>query len=140
MCEYAKNCNNKILLVFYLMRLRQLSYLTGYQIPLNVCDYGLKIFHWGMIIIHEKTKIGKNATFQPDIVIGKKEVDGGCPVIGDNFYICAGARVYGDIKIGNNVRIGPNSCVYKDVPNNCIVVGNPAYIIKLDGQKCNIKL
>ena len=52
------------------------------------------------------------------------------PIIGDNVHISAGARILGPIKIGNNVIIGANAVVVKDVPDNCVVAGSPAKIIK----------
>ena len=54
------------------------------------------------------------------------------PIIGDNVEICAGARILGPVRIGNNVIIGANAVVVKDVPDNCIVAGVPAHIIKED--------
>jgi serine O-acetyltransferase len=52
------------------------------------------------------------------------------PIIGDNVEICAGARILGLVRIGNNVIIGANAVVVKDVPDNCVVAGVPARIIK----------
>ena len=52
------------------------------------------------------------------------------PTIGDNVTIYAGACVIGGIKIGNNVVIGANAVVTKDIPDNSVVVGNPAKTIK----------
>ena len=114
--------------------LRKMCYKTGFQIPPNVLGPGVTLFHFGMIVINGRVRIGRNAKFQPNVVIGKKTPDGGVPTIGDNFYACAGARIYGDITIGDNVRIGPNCCLYKSVPDNCVVVGNPAVIVKKDGE------
>lgn len=51
-----------------------------------------------------------------------------------------GAVIVGDILIGDNVTIGANSVVLKNVPSNCTVVGNPARIVRLNGEKVNIKL
>lgn len=85
--EYAINTGRKFLGIYYLWRLRQLSYKTGFQIPPNVFESGLTIYHWGPIIINEDTKIGINATLQPNIVIGRNKRNGGSPVIGDNVYI-----------------------------------------------------
>lgn len=65
---------------------------------------------------------------------------GGKPTIGDNVFIGCGACVLGAISIGNNVSIGANSVVMKDVPNNAVVVGNPAHIVRLNGEKVNIHL
>ena len=70
----------------------------------------------------------------------QQETTGGIPIIGDNVFVGVGAVVVGKIKIGNNVQIGANAVVTKDVPDNAIVVGNPAYIIRLNGERVNIKL
>lgn len=51
------------------------------------------------------------------------------PKIGDNYFIGAGARILSNVTIGNNVKIGANAVVTKDIPSNCTVVGIPAKII-----------
>ena len=53
----------------------------------------------------------------------------GAPVIGDNVYIGAGAKIIGRVKIGDNVRIGANVVVTIDIPSNCTVVGGVPRII-----------
>ncbi len=62
------------------------------------------------------------------------------PIIGDDVKIFTGATVFGGITIGNHVTIGAGAVVSKNVPDNCTVVGNPAYIVKKDGQNCKIEL
>lgn len=52
------------------------------------------------------------------------------PIIGNNVSIGSGGVVVGPINIGDNVIIGANSYVDKDVPSNVVVVGSPAKIIK----------
>ena len=52
------------------------------------------------------------------------------PIIGNNVKICAGSILVGNIKIGNNVIIGAGSVVTKNVPDNCVIAGVPAKIIK----------
>ena len=64
----------------------------------------------------------------------------GRPTIGDDVKIFTGATVFGGIRIGNHATIGAGAVVSKDVPDNCTVIGNPAYIVKKDGQKCKIEL
>ena len=54
--------------------------------------------------------------------------------------ILANAVVVGGITIGNNCIIGPGAVVYKSIPDNCVVVGNPAYILKENGVIVNRKL
>lgn len=52
------------------------------------------------------------------------------PTIGENVSLGANVTIVGDIHIGNNVIVGAGSVVVKDVPDNCVVAGNPAKIIK----------
>ena len=56
--------------------------------------------------------------------------EGGAPVIGDNVYIGPGAKIFGDITIGNNVSIGANAVVNRSFPDNVIIAGVPAKVIK----------
>lgn len=76
--------------------------------------------------------IGKNFSFRQCTTIGNKK-DGdkdGCPTIGDNVSLGANVCIIGNIRIGNNVIIGAGSVVVKNIPDNVIVAGNPAHIIK----------
>jgi serine O-acetyltransferase len=83
--------------------------------------------------------IGSSFWVNQQVTIGWKDKSG-CPTIGNNVSIGAGAKVLGKIKIGNNVKIGANAVVLKDVPDNCTVVGVPGKIVKLNGVKCEIEL
>lgn len=71
--------------------------------------YDIQIWHYGSSIVNASAKIGKNLTIYPGVIIGAK--DGGCPNIGDNVFIGAGAKVFGSITIGNNVTIAANAVV-----------------------------
>lgn len=120
---------------YYYWKLRQISYKTGIQIPPNTCDSGLKIWHYGYIIINSKTRIGKNLTIYPGVEIGQKTSNGGCPIIGDNCFIGAGAKIFGNITIGKNVTIAANAVVVNNIPDNAVVGGVPAIIIKIKNIK-----
>jgi serine O-acetyltransferase len=78
--------------------------------------------------------IGKNCWVNQLVVIGYSD-EGKAPIIGDNVHISVGAKVLGDVTIGDNSIVGANAVVVKNVPPNCTVVGVPAYIIKRDGKK-----
>ena len=92
---------------------------------------GFAIGHWGYIVIQADSVLGSNCFVRPGVVLGRKSVySGGSQRIGDNVEFGAGAKCIGDILIGNNVTIGANAVVTHDVPDNCIVAGVPAKIIK----------
>lgn len=57
------------------------------------------------------------------------------PVIGDNVSLGCSVTIIGGVHIGNNVTIGAGSVVVKDVPDNCVVAGNPAKIIRYIKQE-----
>ena len=62
------------------------------------------------------------------------------PWLGNNVKVGANVVVIGDVHVGNNVYIGAGAVVTKDIPDNCVVVGNPARIIKKDGVRVDIPL
>lgn len=84
------------------------------------------------VVIHERAEIGENCIIGQGITIGGKSKEPNVPKIGNNVYIAAGSRIIGNVTIGDDVVIGANSVVTKNVPSNCIVAGIPAKIIKTD--------
>ena len=93
---------------------------------------GIFIPHSLGIVIGHEVVIGENCEIFQNVTIGsnRKEKNGRyMPIIGDNVSIGSGAIVVGAIHIGNNVVIGANSYVDKDVPDNTVVVGSPAKVI-----------
>jgi serine O-acetyltransferase len=112
---------------------RRYSYKYGISIPYKTkIGYGFKINHFGGIIINSNSVIGNNVTICQGVTIGNNEIanDVECPIINDGVYIAPGAKVIGNITIGDNVVIGANSVVVKNVTSNKIVGGIPAKIIK----------
>ena len=82
----------------------------------------------GIFIFHN-VKVGKNSTIFHHVTIG--EGNGGAPTIGDNCVISAGAKIIGEIKIGNNVKIGAGCVVEVDIPDNAtVMMQKPRIIVK----------
>lgn len=118
-----------------LMYLLKYFYRESYYFFLdNSCNIGPGLFiqHGFSTII--MADMGENCWVNQQVTIGHKDKNGR-PKIGNNVRITAGAKVLGNIKVGDNVTIGANAVVVKDVPDNCVVVGVPAYIIQRDGIK-----
>ena len=86
--------------------------------------------------------IGSGCTIFHQVTIGSNLLEDtrhpGAPVIGDNVYIGAGAKIIGGIKIGNNVRIGANCVVVTDIPDNATVVLEKPKVIVHDHPKNNV--
>lgn len=83
-------------------------------------------------------KIGEHFVIRNNTVIGVGT--GGRPTIGNHVDVGTNCVVIGGINIGNNVKIGAGTVLTKSVPDNCVVVGNPAYILKQNGLRVNRKL
>lgn len=93
------------------------------------------------VVIHSKSIIGENCTICQQVTIGGGNSRfPGVPVIGNNVYIAKGSIVMGGITIGNNVTIGANAVVTKPVPDNAIVAGVPAKILRIKEYIICIKL
>lgn len=93
----------------------------------NSIGDGLLIQH-GFATIIDAERIGNNCKIFQQVTIGFN--DDKRPIIGNNVTICCGAKVIGGVTVGNNVIIGANAVVVHDVPDNCVVGGVPAKIIK----------
>lgn len=119
---------NKVMVGWHKFRMRKYGRMMGIQIPPHTVGFGIKLYHWGWMIVNDNTKIGKNLTIYPGVTVGAS--DSGVPTIGDNVFLGLGSKVFGGVTIGNNVIVAPNAVVVKDVPDNCIVAGVPAKVIK----------
>ena len=88
-----------------------------------------KLAYWGLgVVVHIKTIMGDNCKLGQNVTIGGKGK--GVPVLLDNVYVGGGSFVVGGITLGNNVIVGANSFVDKNVPDNAIVAGAPAKILR----------
>jgi serine O-acetyltransferase len=132
--EYYKNKRrtpfDQIAFFFYMRKYNKLMQKTGIHIPPNTVGPGFYPLHPGFRRIGHYVRIGKSCTVLPMVLIGKRR-SGECMItIGDNCYIGTGATILGPITIGDNVTIAAGAVVTTDVPDNVVVAGIPAKIVK----------
>ena len=106
----------------------------GLEILSDNIGPGLYIGHAHNINVSPLAKIGKNCNLNKGCTIGRENRGKreGAPTLGDDVWIGTNSVVVGNIHIGNDVLIVPNSYVNFDVPDHSIVLGNPGKIIKKD--------
>lgn len=113
--------------------------LWGIDIPRGArIGPGLYIGHYGGITVSSLAVIGRDCNLSQNITIGVSGAGPkrGAPTLGDNVYVAPGARLVGKITIGNNVKIGANAVIHKDLPDNAIAVLDPGFkIISYAGNR-----
>jgi len=137
--EYYKNSSGPIAKLFYIwhyVRYKRFGMKLGYTIPLNVCGKGLSLPHYGTIVISKYAKIGDYGRIHVCVNIG---AHGGnnAPTLGNNCYVGPGVKMFGGIKLGDNVQIGANAVVNKSFEeDNIVLAGVPAKVVKrIDDKK-----
>ncbi|MBD3265300.1 serine O-acetyltransferase [bacterium] len=129
----------KIKLPFFPRAISQFSrFLTGIEIhPGAQIARGVFIDHGMGVVIGETAIVGEGCVIFQGVTLGGtgKETGKRHPTLGANVLVSAGAKVLGNILIGDNSRIGAQSVVLKNVPPNCTVVGVPGVVVVKEGQK-----
>lgn len=134
--EFWENNKNslwgKFVYLIFKHRLMRYQIKTQIFINTNIFDKGLNIQHPGYIWADISTRVGCNCTILPRVLFGKKKPGISAPsiLVGDNCYIGTGSTILGPVTIGNNVTIAAGSVVIHDIPDNCLVAGNPAVVKK----------
>lgn len=134
--EFYKNNQNslweKIRYGLMKRRFQRIQMQTQLYISPNVFDKGLNIEHLGFVRVDTIATIGENCTILPRVLLGKKNPS--VPLrsisIGNNCYLGTGCTILGPCTIGSNVVIAAGAVVIRDIPDNCMVAGNPASIKK----------
>jgi serine O-acetyltransferase len=102
--------------------------------PLGTLSLNSKKIGPGLFIQHgydtsvSADEIGENCWINQQVTIGYTN-DTDRPTIGDNVTIHAGAKIIGNVTIGNNSKVGANSVVTRDVPSDVTVMGVPASVV-----------
>jgi serine O-acetyltransferase len=120
-------------------------YLFGYvrtrlQIELprtTAIDAGLRIDHFGSLIVNCQLIAGKNLTLTHGVVIG--QTDTGIPCFGDGVTIGVGAKIIGGLTLGDNVQVGAGAVVTKSFPDNAIIAGVPARLLRFRANNEEMK-
>jgi serine O-acetyltransferase len=136
--EYAKNCLyhkgiiGKFVTAYWKYRHHRLSEKYNVVIGPNMVGYGFRMPHilGGGIVVNCKS-MGNYCGANIGVLVGNNKTLYDRPTIGDNVGLTTGCKIYGDIHVGNNVTVAPNSVVITDVPDNAIVSGVPAKIIAI---------
>ena len=140
--HFLWNCHLKILARFLSQFAR---FLTGIEIhPGATIGKRFFIDHGMGVVIGETTIIGNDCTLYQGVTLGgvgtgehkvKRH-----PTLQNNVMISSGARIIGDVTIGDNSIVGASSVVLKDVLPNCTVVGVPGRIVKENGIRVDKEL
>lgn len=120
----------KVVSLAYRIAYKLTQIVTGIELPCEVpVGRGFVIEHSGGIVVSGFARFGDHCRIRNGVVVGLARVEDPCaPWIGDHVDIGAGAKLLGDIRIGNHVLIGANAVVTRDVPDHSIAVGVPAVI------------
>ena len=111
---------------------------TGVEIhPAARIGKALFIDHGAGVVIGETAEIGDDVTLYQGVTLGGTGFARGKrhPTIGDRVVIGSGAKVLGPVEVGNCSKVGANSVVIHDVPENSTVVGNPGHPVRIDGRR-----
>lgn len=117
--------------LYYKYKLKLIKDKRGLEIN---CDTkigkGLYLGHAYNITINQKAMIGENVNIHKGVTIGQENRGKrkGVPTIGNEVWIGINATIVGNVNIGNDVLIAPNSYVNCDVPSHSVVFGNPCII------------
>ena len=113
-------------------------FVTGIEIhPGATIGQGVFIDHGMGVVVGETAIIGDSCLIYQGVTLGGTGKESGKrhPTLGTNVVVGAGAKVLGNIQVGNDVRIGAGSVVLREVPSDCTVVGVPGRVVYRAGER-----
>ncbi len=133
----AKNSKNPLIAKYYYEKHHRIMERTCAGISVGAEFDSVPVFPHGLtgIFVSKGAKIGKNCVIFHQVTIGSNTLPDssgqGSPTLGDNVYIGCGAKIIGGVHVGNNVRIGANCVVTRDIPDNAtVVLEKPRVIVR----------
>lgn len=122
----SKGCLSKIMECYYRVQMKKLGLKLNFSIGPDVLGYGVRIPHYGTIVVGDKNTIGNYAVLHTSICITSNDKN-----IGDALYVSTGAKITTCRTLGNNVTIAANSVVTRSIEDsNVMLAGMPAVIKK----------
>lgn len=121
----------------FIKRLNEI--LTGFECHLEATiETGLFLAHTQNIVVGEGTRVGKNVTLYNGVTLGASKVASSSkkdryPQISNDVIIYSGAKILGNIAIGQGAVVGANAVVLKNIPDGCVAVGVPAKVMTHKG-------
>lgn len=117
--------------------LHRKSVRFGISIPVGTkIGAGFYIGHFGGIVVSPYASIGENCNISHGVTIGRiAEAERvGAPVLGNRVYVGPGAKIIGNVNVGDDASIGANAVVTKDVPASAVAAGVPARVLSMKGS------
>lgn len=127
----SQTCDHPVLKYWYRFIFSRLKNKRGIELSRTTSiGKGLYLGHAYNITINPKASIGENCNIHKGVTIGQENrgVRKGTPKIGSQVWIGTNAAIVGNITVGDDVLIAPNSYVNCDVPDHSVVFGNPCII------------
>lgn len=118
--------------LLYRMMYRKVRNTYGIELPYSV-NLGRRVIfeHQGCIVIHGNCVIGDESIIRQGVTMGLRHLDKPleAPRLGRRVNVGAGAKLFGNIYVGDDANIGANAVVLSDVPSGCTAVGIPAKLV-----------